>query len=147
REYIAIPALSPAFDPQWHRNGQIDRAIQLMEDWARPRLAGFDGATIEVVRLPQRTPVLLIEVPGEGESTVLIYGHLDKQPEMDGWTNGRSAWVPSLEGERLYGRGGADDGYALFSAISALKATHEQGGARPGCLILIEASEESGSPD
>lgn len=146
-DYIAIPALSPAFDPEWSDAGHIDRALELMADWARDQLADFDGASVEAVRLPQRTPVLLIEVPGDGESTVLIYGHLDKQPEMDGWTNGRSAWVPSLEGDRLYGRGGADDGYALFSAVSALKALHDQGAPRPGCLLLIEASEESGSPD
>lgn len=146
-EYIAIPCLSPAFDPDWAASGHMDRALALLADWARDRLAGVSGAIIETQRLPGRTPVLLIDVPGNSASTALVYGHLDKQPEMEGWTNGRSAWNPRIEGDRLYGRGGADDGYALFAAVSALRALCEAGATRPRCLILIEASEESGSPD
>lgn len=145
--YIAIPCLSPAFDPDWASAGHLNRAAALMSDWARTQLADFSAATIEIVQLPQRTPVLLIDIPGDVNTTVLIYGHLDKQPEMDGWTNGRSAWTPMLECDRLYGRGGADDGYAVFAAIAAVRALHSQNLQRPRCTILIEASEESGSPD
>lgn len=146
-DYIAIPCLSPAFDAQWASAGHMQRALELLAGWARGQLADMPGVSIEALRLPDRTPVLLVDIPGSGDSTALIYGHLDKQPAMDGWTNGRSAWSPRLEGDRLYGRGGADDGYALFSAVAAIKALHEHGGERPRCLILIEASEESGSPD
>ena len=145
--YIAIPCVSPAFDPQWDGAGHMHQATELLADWARARVSGLPGATVETLRLPGRTPVLVVEIPGDGPSGVLIYGHLDKQPPMDGWTNGRDAWTPSFEGDLLYGRGGADDGYALFSAICALTALHAQGARRPGCTILIEASEESGSPD
>lgn len=145
--YMAIPCESPAFDPAWQENGHMDRAVDLMIGWSRGQLAAVPGAIVEVVRLEARTPVIFIELPGDARAPVLIYGHLDKQPPMEGWSHGRSAWVPSLEGDRLYGRGGADDGYALFSAITALRALHAQGITLPRCTILIEACEESGSED
>jgi len=145
--YMAIPCESPAFDPAWQANGYIDRAVDLLVDWSRDQLTAIPGATVEVVRLDARTPVIFIDVPGDARAPVLVYGHLDKQPPMEGWTHGRSAWIPSLEGDRLYGRGGADDGYALFSIITALRALHAQRIALPRCTILIEACEESGSED
>lgn len=145
-DYIAIPCESPAFDPGWAVTGHMERAVALMTDWARSYLADVPGVRIDVLRAPERTPLLLIDVPGDGEP-VLVYGHLDKQPPMDGWTHGRSAWSPVLEEDRLYGRGGADDGYALFSALVALRAVREQNARHPRLLVLIEASEESGSPD
>ncbi|MFQ6310769.1 M20/M25/M40 family metallo-hydrolase [Lysobacter capsici] len=147
RDYIAIPCQSPAFDPDWADNGHMERAVKLMTQWARQQLAELAGATVEVLRLPGRTPLLFIDVPGEAGPPSLIYGHLDKQPPMPGWAPGRAAWTPVLEGERLYGRGGADDGYAIFAAIAALRALRDQGLAHPRCLIVIEASEESGSVD
>ncbi|RDZ28186.1 M20/M25/M40 family metallo-hydrolase [Lysobacter silvisoli] len=146
QDYIAIPCQSPAFDPDWQAEGHMNRAVALMRDWARGRLADVPGASVEVLTLPGRTPVLLVDVPGEG-APVLVYGHLDKQPPMDGWSHGRDAWTPSLEGERLYGRGGADDGYALFATVLAVQALREQGLAHPRCIALIEACEESGSYD
>lgn len=146
-EYIAIPCQSPAFEADWADRGHMQRAVTLMTDWARARLAEVPGAQVEVVSLPGRTPVIYVDVPGEGGAPVLVYGHLDKQPPMDGWSHGRNAWTPSLEGERLYGRGGADDGYAIFAAILALQALRAQGLKHPRCSILIEACEESGSGD
>jgi acetylornithine deacetylase/succinyl-diaminopimelate desuccinylase-like protein len=79
--------------------------------------------------------------------TVLLYGHLDKQPEMVGWAEGLGPWTPVMKDDKLFGRGGADDGYAMFAAISALLALHEENVAHARCVILIEAGEESGSPD
>ena len=146
-EYIRIPNKSPAFDPDWAAHGYMDEAVALFERWARARLPSLPGSTLEVVRLPGRTPVIVIDVPGEGEDKVLLYGHLDKQPEMVGWTEGYGPWIPRLEGDKLYGRGGADDGYAMFGALSALMALKEQGVAHARCIILIEACEESGSYD
>ena len=146
-EYIKIPNKSPAFDPDWATHGYMDEAVALFERWARARLPSLPGSTLEVVRLPGRTPVIVIDVPGEGEDKVLLYGHLDKQPEMVGWTEGYGPWIPRLEGDKLYGRGGADDGYAMFGALSALMALKEQGVAHAPCVILIEACEESGSYD
>ena len=146
-EYIKIPNKSPAFDPDWATHGYMDEAVALFERWARARLPSLPGSTLEVVRLPGRTPVIVIDVPGEGEDKVLLYGHLDKQPEMVGWTEGYGPWIPRLEGDKLYGRGGADDGYAMFGALSALMALKEQGMAHAPCVILIEACEESGSYD
>ncbi len=147
-EYIAIPNKSPAFDPEWRQNGHMDRAVELLVSWARPQLP--PGATLEVVRLGERTPVIFIEVPASGadsDETVLLYGHLDKQPEMSGWREGLGPWQPVREGDKLYGRGGADDGYALFASLTALNAARRDGLAHARTVILIEACEESGSYD
>jgi acetylornithine deacetylase/succinyl-diaminopimelate desuccinylase-like protein len=146
-DYIRIPNKSPAFDPEWAAHGHMDRAVALFEGWARAKLTALPGSTLEVVRLPGRTPVILIEVPGEGRDTVLLYGHLDKQPEMVGWAEGYGPWVPRLEGDKLYGRGGADDGYAMFGALAGLAALRAQGAPHARAVVLIEACEESGSYD
>jgi len=161
-EYIAIPAKSPLFDPDWAAHGYIDRAVELAVDWARRQ--PIMGMALEVVRLSNLTPTILIDIPaftGASKSqpllerdikiptpkTVLIYGHLDKQPEMTGWREGLGPWQPVIEDGKLYGRGGADDGYAIFSALSAIAALQAQHAAHPRCVVLIETSEESGSPD
>jgi acetylornithine deacetylase/succinyl-diaminopimelate desuccinylase-like protein len=146
-DYIRIPNKSPAFDPDWAAHGHMEEAVAMFERWARERLVGLPGATLEIVRLPGRTPLILIEVPGEGAGTLLLYGHLDKQPEMVGWADGYGPWIPRLEGDKLYGRGGADDGYAMFAALTALAGLREQGVPHARCVILIEACEESGSYD
>jgi acetylornithine deacetylase/succinyl-diaminopimelate desuccinylase-like protein len=146
-EYIRIPNKSPAYDPQWAEHGYMDDAVKLMEGWARRQLADFAGAVLEVVRLPGRTPLLFMDVPGDSTDTVLLYGHLDKQPEMKGWSEGLGPWQPVLRGDRLYGRGGADDGYAIYACLAALRALREQGVPRARCVIMIEACEESGSYD
>jgi acetylornithine deacetylase/succinyl-diaminopimelate desuccinylase-like protein len=146
-EYIRIPNKSPSFDPDWAAHGFMEEAVTLFERWARTKLSSLPGASLEVVRLPGRTPLIYIDVPGEGADTVLLYGHLDKQPEMVGWAEGYGPWIPRLEGDKLYGRGGADDGYAMFGALSALLALAEQRVAHARCVVLIEACEESGSYD
>ena len=100
-EYIRIPNKSPAFDAEWAAHGYMDDAVALLERWARRKVAAIKGATLDVVRLPQRTPVILIDIPGEGDDCVLLYGHLDKQPEMAGWSDGRGPWTPVLTGDKL----------------------------------------------
>jgi len=146
-DYIRIPNKSPSFDSDWAAHGYMEEAVAMFERWARAEIAALPDATLDIVRLPGRTPLLLIEVPGQGSDTVLLYGHLDKQPEMVGWAEGYGPWIPRLEGDKLYGRGGADDGYAMFGAIAALRALREQGMPHALCVILIEACEESGSYD
>jgi acetylornithine deacetylase/succinyl-diaminopimelate desuccinylase-like protein len=144
-DYIRIPAKSPMYDEQWAQHGHIDRAIDLITGWARRRR--IEGLEVEVVRLAGRTPLILMEVPGAGGETVLLYGHCDKQPEMVGWSDGGGPWVPVRRGNRLFGRGAGDDGYAAFSALTAIEALQVQGTPHARCVVLIEASEESGSPD
>ena len=146
-EYIRIPNKSPAFDPDWAAHGYMRDAVKLFEAWARDKIKAIDGAALEVVQLADRTPLIFIEIPGQGPKTVLLYGHLDKQPEMTGWADGLGPWVPVLKDGKLYGRGGADDGYAMFGALSALLALRDQGVPHARCVILIEACEESGSFD
>ncbi len=146
-EYIRIPNKSPHFDPDWEVHGHIDGAVALFERWARARIAALPGASLEVVRLPGRTPVILIDIPGDRTETALLYGHLDKQPEMVGWKEGLGPWSPVLEGDKLFGRGGADDGYAMFGAMTAILALHDQDLKHARCVILIEACEELGSYD
>jgi len=146
-DYIKIPNKSPAFEPNWEELGHMERAVELFVAWAGKHLPELEGATLSVERLPGRTPLIFIDVPGASDDCVLMYGHLDKQPEMAGWAEGKGPWTPALEGDKLYGRGGADDGYAMFGALSALLALKQQGIAHARAVILIEASEESGSPD
>lgn len=151
--YIRIPNKSPAFDPDWVKSGHMEQAVQLISDWCRAQAAHLPGLTVEVVRLKtadgkDRTPVIYMEVPGtRGDDTVLLYGHLDKQPEMTGWREDLTPWTPVREGDKLFGRGGADDGYSAFASLSALRLLKEQGVPHARCAIIIEACEESGSYD
>ena len=149
RDYIALPNVSVLFDPMWRDHGHMDHAVELIRAWCADRAVA--GLSVEVHELPGRTPVILMEIPafgsGSNDDTVLLYGHLDKQPEMTGWREGLGPWKPVLEGERLYGRGGADDGYAAFASLLAIEAAQATGMSHTRCVVLIEASEESGSPD
>lgn len=144
-EYIRIPNLSPQFDPDWESNGHMQRAMTLVADWCRAHAPR--GMALEIVQLPGRTPLLLLEIPGEGQQTVLMYGHLDKQPAASGWSEGLDPWTPVLRDGRLYGRGAADDGYASYASLSAILALQDAGLPHARCVILIETGEESGSPD
>ena len=143
--YIRIPNQSPAFDAEWHQHGYMDAAVDLIASWIRAQ--NVKRLTLEVVRLPGRTPLMFMEVGGQSNDTVLLYGHLDKQPPMHGWEQGLGPWQPVLRDDRLYGRGGADDGYSAFAAITAIKALQAQGAPHPRCVVVIEADEESGSND
>lgn len=146
-EYIRIPNKSPSFDADWEANGHMEAALQLALAWLKEH--PVDGMEVSVGRLPGRTPLILVELPATGDATgtVLMYGHLDKQPEMTGWREDLGPWSPKYEDGKLYGRGGADDGYALFASVGALLALDEQGVDRARVVLLIEFSEESGSPD
>jgi acetylornithine deacetylase/succinyl-diaminopimelate desuccinylase-like protein len=144
-DYVRIPNKSPNFDPHWDQHGYMDQAAELMADWCRRQ--PVKGMSVEIVRLEGRTPVVLVEVAGQNDDTVLLYGHLDKQPEFDGWSEGLAPWEPVIRDGRLYGRGGADDGYAVFGSLAAIRALQEQGIPHARCVVLIEGCEESGSFD
>ena len=144
-EYIRIPNKSPHFDPQWHEHGYMEDAVTLVRQWCESHAPR--DMTLEVVRLEGRTPLLYMEIPGSSERTVLLYGHLDKQPEMSGWRDDLGPWKPVLAADRLYGRGGADDGYAAFASITAIRALQDLGVPHARCVVIIEACEESGSYD
>jgi acetylornithine deacetylase/succinyl-diaminopimelate desuccinylase-like protein len=146
---VRLPAKSPGFDPKWKEHGYLDAAVKQAHAWVARK--GVAGLTLEVVRIGERTPVLFFDIPATGgraaDPTVLLYGHLDKQPEMAGWRSDLGPWIPVLEDGKLYGRGAADDGYAVFAALSAIMALDAQGVSRPHCVGLIETCEESGSYD
>jgi len=153
-EYIRIPNKSPMFDAAWAAHGYMDDAVKLMQGWASQQ--SIEGMQVEVVRLPGRTPLIYIDVPANGvaaqddpapDDCVLLYGHLDKQPEMTGWASDLGPWKPVIKGDKLYGRGGADDGYAIYGSLAAILALREQGLPHRRCVVLIEACEESGSYD
>ncbi len=148
-DYIRIPNVSEAFDEKWDEHGHMRRAVDLISGWCTSR--NIDGLSVEVHELPGRTPLIVMEVPafngGSDDDTVLLYGHLDKQPEMVGWREGLGPWTPVVENGRLYGRGGADDGYAAFASIAAIETAQAVGMSHSRLIVLIEASEESGSPD
>ena len=155
-ELVEIPALSPAFDASWAENGHLQAAVDHVRSWISAR--DLPGARTEVIELAGRSPLLLVDVPatagaegGEtgrrGEETVLLYGHLDKQPPAGKWSEGLGPWRPVVRDGRLYGRGSADDGYAGYAATAALEAVHAAGGAHTRAVLLLETGEESGSPD
>jgi len=152
--YLSIPNKSPAFDKDWQANGYMDKAAELLLAWVKARK--IKGLKAEIVRIASRTPLLFIEIPPLGASgqalrakgdTVLLYGHMDKQPECSNWLPGLSAWKPVFRGNQLYARGAADDGYSTFAALMAIENLEAQSLAHSRCVIVIEACEESGSPD
>ena len=144
-EYIRVPNKSPAFDPDWRSNGFMEQVVDQFVAWSQHQ--NIKGMKLDVVRLPKRTPLIFIDIPGDTENTVLLYGHLDKQPEMMGWNEELGPWKPVLKENKLYGRGGADDGYALFASLLAIKILHQQKIPHARCVVIIEACEESGSYD
>lgn len=148
-DYIAIPNKSPLFDKDWEKHGYMEEATQLIYRWCKGRK--IKGLSVEIVRLEGRTPLIFMEIPAfacdDDGDTVLLYGHLDKQPEMVGWREDLDPWKPVREGNKLYGRGGADDGYAAFASLTALEAVQKFGGSHKRCVVIIEACEESGSVD
>jgi acetylornithine deacetylase/succinyl-diaminopimelate desuccinylase-like protein len=148
-EYIRIPNKSPAFDAEWAVHGHMDKAVELIATWAKAQ--PIRGLSVEVVRLPGRTPLIFMEIPATpgapADACVMLYGHLDKQPEMVGWEPDLGPWKPVMRGDRLYGRGGADDGYAAFASLTAIRVLQEQKIPHARCVVLIEGCEESGSFD
>src|SRR5690606_5272751 len=148
-DYIRIPNKSPMFDADWVEHGYMEQAVVLMETWAKAQ--PIAGMQVEVVRLEGRTPLIFVDIPaangGSDEDPVLLYGHLDKQPEMTGWDDDLGPWKPVIKGDKLYGGGGADDGDAIFGSLTSILALQKQGQAHARCVILIEACEESRSYD
>ena len=144
-EYIKIPAKSPHFDPDWEKNGYIESAVQQIFSWCQGQ--SIPDMQCEIVRLPGRTPLIFMDIPGDGDDTILMYGHLDKQPEMTGWADGLGPWIPVIKEGKLYGRGGADDGYAAFASLTAVMALQKENLPHARCVVIIEACEESGSFD
>ena len=144
-DYIKIPNKSPDFDPDWLKNGHMSKVLKLASDWAEKHKP--EGSTVHIFQEDDRTPLIMIDCPGNRQGNILMYGHLDKQPEMEGWREGLGPWDPVLDGDKLYGRGGADDGYAMFASIATVRSLKDQNINHPRIIILIEFSEESGSPD
>lgn len=146
--YIAVPAKSPMFDAEWQKHGYIERVVRDAAEWVERKKV--DGLKLEIVRLEGRTPVIFFEVPSTrpgSTDTICLYGHLDKQPEFNGWRSDLGPWTPKYENGLLYGRGGADDGYAIYASLTAILALDKQGIPRPRCVGIIETCEESGSFD
>lgn len=144
-DYIRIPNKSPMFDADWAAHGYMDQAVDLLAGWAKAQPVA--GMQVDVVRLEGRTPLIFIDIPGQNDDCVVLYGHLDKQPEMTGWAEDLGPWTPVIKGDKLYGRGGADDGYAIFGSLTAILALQAQGIPHARCVVMIEACEESGSYD
>ena len=148
KSYIEIPAKSPGFDAAWAEHGYLETVVRNAASWVQAQKV--EGLRLEVIRLEGRTPVLFFEVeatrPGASQ-TVLMYGHLDKQPEFTGWRPDLGPWTAKYEDGKLYGRGGADDGYAVYASIAAIQALKAQKVPHPRIVGLVETCEESGSYD
>jgi acetylornithine deacetylase/succinyl-diaminopimelate desuccinylase-like protein len=148
-EYVKVPAKSPGFDASWAAHGYLQQVVKEAFAWGQAQQIA--GLSIEIVALDGKTPCIFFDVPASGglgnAKTVLFYGHLDKQPEMVGWRADLGPWTPVIEDGKLYGRGAADDGYAIYAALTMIAAIDAQGAPRPRCVGIIESCEESGSPD
>lgn len=148
-DLVAIPAVSESFDPDWAASGHLAAAVEHVRSWLLGR--GLPEATVEVVAIDGKAPVLVLDVPATEDArdagTVLLYGHLDKQPPVGGWSDGLDPWTPVVRDGKLYGRGGADDGYAGYASAAAIEALRSAGGGHARCVLLLETQEESGSPD
>ncbi|MDJ0709287.1 MAG: M20 family metallopeptidase [Woeseiaceae bacterium] len=144
-EYIKVPNKSPHFDPEWEKHGHMETAVQMLEKWCQTQ--PIKGMTMEIVRIEGRTPLLFIDIPGQSDDVVLLYGHYDKQPEFSGWDDDLDPWTPVIKDGKLYGRGGADDGYAVFGSLTAVRVLQEQGIPHAHCVVIVEGCEESGSFD
>lgn len=144
-DFIRIPNKSLMFDPDWKANGFMDQAVKLISDWCQQQ--DIRDMHMELIEDEGRTPLIFIDIPGANDDTVFLYGHLDKQPEMAGWDEDKGPWQPVIIDDKLYGRGGADDGYSVFCALTAIKTLQDNDIPHSRCVLVIEASEESGSPD
>lgn len=144
-EYISIPNKSPMFDADWEKNGYMAKAMDLIKNWCEKQ--PIKDMSIELIQDEGRTPLMLIDIPGQGDDSILLYGHMDKQPEMVGWDEDLGPWKPVIKDNKLYGRGGADDGYSAFCALTAIATLQQENIPHSRCVLLIEASEESGSCD
>jgi len=149
KHYIEIPNQSPMFDAEWATNGHLEKVVELFVGWVKDQHVA--GLSLDVVRLPERTPVIFIEIQPTKKDhihNVLLYGHMDKQPPLtESWDEGLHPYKPVIKDGKLYGRGSADDGYAIFSSITSIFALQKQNIPHDRYVVLIEAAEESGSPD
>jgi acetylornithine deacetylase/succinyl-diaminopimelate desuccinylase-like protein len=148
KHYVTIPCISPDYDANWEQGGHLDSAAHYLTSWAKTRAIG--DLTISIEQLPGRTPLIYCEIGATSETasgTLAIYGHFDKQPPLGNWSEGLDPFTPVVRDGKLYGRGTADDGYSLFAAILAIEALEKAGMKHSRIVVLIEGSEESGSPD
>ncbi|KRW99312.1 hypothetical protein PPERSA_02424 [Pseudocohnilembus persalinus] len=143
-DFIRIPNQSKNFDPEWNTNGLQEKACAHIVDWSKKQ--NVKGLTIETIKDSDKSPLVYMEYPGDRtDFTLLFYGHYDKQPPFTGWSEGLGPYEPVIRDGKMYGRGGADDGYSIYGSIGAIKACQEQGLPIPRVVCLFEGDEESGS--
>jgi len=147
QDFIRVPNLSPNYDAQYLTNGLNEQCMELVDGYVNQlQIVGLSKKVFQ----PEGSVPLIVYViePTHGcTKNVMLYGHLDKQPWMEGWEEGLSPTDPVIRGEYLYGRGGADDGYSVFSCMLAIKNLQLQGVKLPRCAMVLETEEESGSPN
>ena len=148
--FVSRKSLSPGFDPDWQENGILSLVCREAAEFGKQF---FPKGDFEVLEEKGRSPCLFFSIPGAGGSprdtsrTVFFYGHLDKQPPANGWSEGLGPWEPVIRDGRLYGRGSADDGYSVYAALTVIRSLEELGIPHPRCVGLIETREETGSDD
>lgn len=147
-EYIKIPNCSPNYDADWEKNGNAIKAANLLADWIDDQ--NLKNCNVTLFQDPGHTPFIFVDIQATRENddrTILMYGHLDKQPPFTGWSEGLGPQDPVIKDGHLYGRGGADDGYSTFATIASIKACQDNNGPLPRIVILIEGAEESNTDD
>jgi len=133
-------------DDKYDCNGLVQQAMQVVD--TNIQALGIKGLTRTVIHPAGMNPLIVYVVePSEGASkTVMMYGHLDKQPYGPGWEEGVSPTDPIIRGDFMWGRGSCDDGYSAFACMLAVKAVQESGQRLPRIVLTLETEEESGSP-
>ena len=142
--FIRIPNLSPAYDYEWNTNGLLLKAANLIIAYAKS--LEIKNAQINLIQDKGYSPLIFIEIPASRPNdnrTVLLYAHFDKQPHGTGWDDDKGPTKPVIQNGRLYGRGSADDGYASFSMLTAIKACQEHNCPLPRICLIFEGAEES----
>lgn len=148
KTFLTIENCTPAYDPDWDKNGLLKSAASHLKAYAL-KSSGVQGLNAILSSDEGKTPFLLVTVDstsGDGKS-ILLYGHFDKQPPNSGWSQGLGPYLPVEKDGYLYGRGSADDGYAFYAMLTIIKALQNFNIPHPKFVIILEGSEESGSID
>jgi len=147
-DFIRVPNLTPMVDPDFLTNGHNEKAMELVDNYINK--LEIKGINKKIFQPEGMTPLIIYVVDkteGASDTQIMAYGHLDKQPWMEGWGEGLHPTTPVIRGDYLYGRGGGDDGYAPFSTMLAIKNAQMQGVKHPRIALVLETEEESGSPN
>src|SRR3954451_3009078 len=121
------------------RAGEVQRSAE-----AVAALFTAEGFDTRITSADGGAPAVIAQKPGpEGAPTILLYAHHDVQPENDHADWGSPPFEPTERGDRLYGRGAADDKAGIAAHLAAIRALADD--LAVGVTVFVEGEEEVGS--